>query len=92
MASADCCRRIAAPRGTTSPRHADSSPRVRRLTFAPHTRHIYARSVRVALGFGSLCPLAHRTDASYVVRVPRTGALPSASFRPRLAATPLRFG
>ena len=32
-----------------------------------------------------------RMAASYAVRVPRAGTLPSASFRPRLAATPLLF-
>jgi len=31
----------------------------RRVTFAPSTRCIYARSVRVVSGFGSLGPLAH---------------------------------
>ena len=43
----------------------------------------------MTLGFESLCPLAHRGDASYAVRVPRAGSLPSASFRFRLAADTL---
>jgi hypothetical protein len=34
-------------------------------------------------------PLAHQVVASYAVRVPRTGNLPSASFRFRLAADTL---
>jgi len=70
----------------------DRSLRVRRVTFLPHTRRIYAESVRMTLGFESIGPLAHRDDASYAVRVPRAGALPAASFPPRLAATRLLFG
>src|SRR5690606_2744532 len=41
------------------------------------------------LGFGSMRPLAHRAVASYAIRVPRVGSLPSASFRFRLAADTL---
>ena len=63
--------------------------RVRRATFLPHTRRIYAESVRMASGFGSMRPLAHQRDASYAVRVPRAGSLPSASFRFRLATDTL---
>jgi len=62
------------------------------VTFTPHTRRIYARPVRVALGFGSLGPLAHQMDASYAVRVPRAEALPAASFPRHLAMTQLLFG
>jgi len=62
------------------------------VTFAPHTRRIYARPIRVALGFGFHGPLAHQTDASYAVRVPRVGALPAASFPRHLAMTRLLFG
>ena len=43
----------------------------------------------MTLGFGSLRPLAHETFASDAVRVPRTGSLPAASFRFRLAADTL---
>jgi len=43
----------------------------------------------MTLGFESIGPLAHRVDASYAVRVPRTGSLPSASFGFRLAVDTL---
>ena len=72
-------------------RHRCSSPRVRRVTFTPSTRRIYARSVRMTSGFRSFCPLAHLACASYAVRVPRAGALPTASSPPRLAASRLLF-
>ena len=63
--------------------------RVRRATFLPYTRRIYAESVRMASGFGSMRPLARQRDASYAIRVPRAGSLPSASFRFRLATDTL---
>jgi hypothetical protein len=59
------------------------------VTFLPHTRRIYANSVRMTLGFESIGPLAHRDDASYAVRVPRARSLPAASFRFRLATDTL---
>jgi len=65
------------------------SLRVRRVTFLPHTRCIYAGSVRMTLGFGSMRPLAHRVVASYAVRIPRAGSLPSTSFRFHLAVDTL---
>jgi hypothetical protein len=67
------------------------SLRVRRVTFLPHTRRIYAAAIRMTSGFESICPLAHRDDASYAVRVPRAGSLPAASFGFRLAADTLAF-
>lgn len=66
-------------------RQFDRSLRVRRVTFLPHIRHIYAGTLRMTWGFESLCPLAQFACASYVVRVPRTGSLPSASFGFHLA-------
>ncbi len=59
------------------------------MTFLPHTRRIYAESVRMTLGFESIGPLAHQDDASYAVRVPRARSLPAASFRFRVAADTL---
>jgi hypothetical protein len=82
-------RRLSTPLAS---RQTGRSPRVRRVTFAPYTRRIYARPVRVASGFGSLCPLAHPPDASYAVRLPRAGALPPAAFPRHLAVTQLLFG
>ncbi len=75
-----------------SQRQADRSPGVRRVTFAPYTRRIYAQQIRVASGFESLGPLALMPDASYAIRVPRAGVLPAASFPPHLAVTRLLFG
>jgi hypothetical protein len=72
-------------------RQQRSSPRVRRVTVAPSTRRIYARSVRMTSGFRSSCPLAHLARASYAVRGPRARALPTASFPQRLAALQLPF-
>ncbi len=63
--------------------------RVRRVTFLPHTRRIYADSARMASGFESIGPLAHQDDASYAVRVPRARSLPAASFRFRLTTDTL---
>jgi len=80
MASADFCRPIATPCGVTSTRQDGRPLRVRRVTFLPHTRRIYADSIRMTSGFESIGPLAHRADASYAIRIPRAGSLPSASF------------
>jgi hypothetical protein len=70
-------------------RHRRRSLRVRRVTFLPYTRRIYAASIRMTGGFESIGPLAPRADALYAVRVPRAGSLPSASFGFRLAADTL---
>src|SRR5687767_730400 len=58
------------------------------MTFAPHARRIYADAFRVTWGFESFGPLA-RAPSPHAVRVPRAGALLTASFRPRLAAPAL---
>jgi hypothetical protein len=52
------------------------------------TRRIYVKSIRMTLGFESLGPLAHPTDASYSISVPRAKSLPAASFGFRLRAAP----
>jgi hypothetical protein len=92
MASADCCASVAASlNATSSLEQKRNSPRVRSMTFAPSIRRIYARPIRVTSGFGSFCPLAHQTVASYAVRVPRTIALPAASFPHRLTTMQLQF-
>jgi hypothetical protein len=70
-------------------RQDDRSLRVRRVTFLPHIRRIYAGSIRMTSGFESLRPLAHQAVASDAIRVPRTGSLPAASFRFRLTADTL---
>lgn len=78
--------------GQLARKHRRRSLRVRRVTFLPDqrfasvpVRRIYAGLLRMTLGFESHCPLAQQAVASYVVRVPRTGSLPSASFRFRVA-------
>jgi hypothetical protein len=81
MASADFCCPIATLHNAASTRQDRRSLRVRRVTFLPYTRRIYVGPVRMTSGFESLCPLAHQADASYAVRVPRAGSLPTASFR-----------
>jgi len=58
------------------------------MTFAPPIRRIYADAFRVISGFESFGTLA-RASSPHAVCVPRTGALPTASFRPRLAAAAL---
>ena len=65
--------------------HRHRSLRVRRVTFLPHIRRIYDSSLRMTSGFESHCPLAQQAVASYAVRVTRTGSLPAASFRFRVA-------
>ncbi len=59
------------------------------MTFLPYIRRIYIGLVWMTSGFESIGPLAHRADALYAVRVPRTGSLPTASFGFRLAADTL---
>jgi hypothetical protein len=90
MASADFCRLIPPPHDRGSTRQSDRSPRVRRATFAPHTRRIYLHIVRMVMvmGFESLGPLA-RMCLPHAVPVRRAGALPAASFRFRLATDTL---
>ena len=61
------------------------------MTFTPSTRRIYARPIRMTLGFRFIGPFAHLTVAFYAVRVPRAGALLSASFPRRITATQLPF-
>lgn len=61
------------------------------VTFLPHTRRIYAHTLRVTLGFASSCLLAQGIHASYALHVLRAGSLLSASSGHCLAALPLRF-
>jgi hypothetical protein len=42
MASADFCRPVPTPLDAGSTRQIGRSPRVRRVTFLPHTRRIYS--------------------------------------------------
>jgi hypothetical protein len=92
LASAEFCPSLRTPLDVPSSKQSGRSPGVRRMTFAPYTRRIYDRQVRVPSGFRYVCPLAHPAVASYAVRVPRARALPTASFTPCLAAARLLFG
>jgi len=91
MASADFCRPFGPPCDGRSHWQDDRSLRVRRVTFLPYTRRIYAGPVRMTSGFESIGPLAHRFDASYAIHVLRARSLPAASFGLRLAADALAF-
>lgn len=91
MASADFCRPFGPPCDESSHWQDDRSLRVRRVTFLPYTRRIYAATVRMTSGFESICPLAHRCNASYAIHVLRARSLPAASFGLRLAADALAF-
>lgn len=62
-------------------KHRRRSLRVKRVTFLPRARRIYADWFRMTWGFESIGPLAHQVVASYAVRVPRARSLPAASFR-----------
>lgn len=72
--------------------HRHRSLRVRRATFLPYLRRIYAGLLRMTSGFESHCPLAQQAVASYAVRVPRTGSLPAAPSDSGSLLTPLQFG
>ena len=80
MASADFCSRSC------------RSLRVRRVTFLPHIRRIYAERFRMTSGFESHGPLAHHSSPSmrFVFLGPGVCLqLPSDSGSPQ---TPLLFG
>ena len=92
MASADSRRSIVAPLGyNLLVEQTGGSPGVRLVTFAPYTRRIYARGFRVTADFGFTRPLIHPTIASYALRVPRAGVLPTASSPRSLTVPQLRF-
>lgn len=94
MASSDFCRPFDPPCDGPSHGQDGRSLRVRRVTFLPYTRRIYASPVRMTSGFESIGPLAHRSDASYAIHVLRARSLPSTSFRLPLAedALAVRLG
>ena len=91
MASSDFCRPFSPPCDGPSHRQDDRPLRVRRVTFLPYTRRIYAATVRMTSGFESIGPLAHRCDASYAIHVLRARSLPAASFGLHLTADALAF-
>jgi hypothetical protein len=79
MASADFCRPIRSPCGNRSRWQVGRSPRVRRVAFVPYARRIYFQPIRMTIGLWVTWPPHPRLAASYAVRVPRAGALLTAS-------------
>ena len=61
-------------------KHLVRSLRVRRVTFLPYTRRIYATAIRMSLDFESIGPLV-LAITPHAIRVPQAGSLPAASFR-----------
>ncbi len=66
MTSADFCLPIPPPLDGGSTRQVDRPPRVRRVTFIPHTRRIYFHIFRMAIGLRVLWPPRPDVAASYV--------------------------
>ena len=91
MASADFCHPFGPPCDGPSHEQDGKSLRVRRVSFLPYTRRIYAATIRMTSGFESNGPLAHHCNASYAIHVLRARSLPAASFGLRLAANALAF-
>jgi len=90
VASADFCRPLHRPCNRCSPfGQSVRSPRVRRATFAAHTRRIYFLAFRMAIGLRPVLLPRPVKAASYAVSVRRATALPTASFGFRLATDTL---
>jgi len=92
MPSADFCVPIRSPRGSLSPKLRDGTQTSRGKSDRLH--HTPAGSTALALdGCGLRDQLSARPtkNASYPVSVRQVTVLIHASFRPRLATTPLRF-
>ena len=79
-----------AARSVRFPGHAARSPEVRSTAFTARPPDLPPRSL-MAVDFAIICPLVRPGRPRYPVLVHRVAALLHASFRPRLATTPLRF-
>jgi hypothetical protein len=92
MPFADFCAAIRSPRGDLSPiiETQRRPPEVRPTAFAARPPNLPPRSL-MAVGLATLCSLARPGRPRYPVLVHRAAVLLHASFRPRLATTPLRF-
>jgi hypothetical protein len=92
MPSADFCAAIRSPRGDLSPESGTQrrSPEVRPTAFAARPPDLPPRSL-MAVDFAITCSLVRPGRPRYPVLVHRAAVLLRASFRPRLATTPLRF-
>jgi hypothetical protein len=74
----------------SNPRQQHRSPEVRSTAFAARPPDLPPRSL-MTMDFAIACPLVRPGRPRYPVLVHRAAALLHASFRPHLAATPLRF-
>jgi hypothetical protein len=92
MPSADFCAVVRAPYGDLSPESGTRrrSPEVRSTAFTACPPDLPPRSL-MALDFAIRCLLVRPGRPRYPVLVHRAATLLHASFRPRLATTPLRF-
>src|SRR5512132_3454989 len=92
MPSADFCAGVGEPRGSLSPvtETRRRSPEVSSTAFAAHPPDLQPQALD---GYGLRDQLSARPAraASYPGSVRQVAALLHASFRPRLAAAPLRF-
>src|SRR3954464_322162 len=92
MPSADFCTGVREPRGSLSPvsRTRCRPPEVSSTAFTAHPPDLQPQALD---GYGLRDQLSARPTraASYPISVRQVAALLRASFRPRLAATPLRF-
>ena len=92
MPSADFCAAVRPPSSDLSPVAGTQrrSPEVRPTAFAAHPPDLPPRSL-MTVDFALACSLVRPGRPRYPVFVHRAAALLHASFRPRLATTPLRF-
>src|SRR6202051_117979 len=92
MPSADFCAAVRSPHGDLSlvAETRRRPPEVRPTAFAARPPDLPPRPL-MTLDFAIICPLVRPGRPRYPVLVHRTAVLLHASFRPRLAATPLRF-
>jgi hypothetical protein len=92
MPSADFCTGVREPRGSLSPvsKTRCRPPEVSSTAFTAHPPDLQPQALD---GYGLRDQLSARPTwaASYPISVRQVAALLHASFRPRLAATPLRF-
>ena len=92
MPSADFCTGVRVPRGPLSPVSETRCrpPEVSSIAFTAHPPDLQPQALD---GYGLRDQLSARPTwaASYPISVRQVAALLHASFRPRLAATPLRF-
>src|ERR1700693_4190713 len=92
MPSADFCAAIRSPHGDLSlvAETRSRPPEVRPSAFAARPPDLPPRPL-MTLDFAIICPLVRPGRPRYPVLVHRAAILLHASFRPRLAATPLPF-